>query len=330
MRVVARRHHDATDGRPPTHAAFVPRAADLAVLVLDVAELSDRRAAAHLHDANATRRKTDLRELAFLRDEPGPAAGRPHGRRAAAGLELDAVDRRAGRNVLERQAVAHARLGLGTGENGVADLELVRCEDVALLAIAVPEQREAGGAVRVVLDRQHARGDPVLVALEVHDPVSPFLAAAAVARGHAALRVAAGLTQLALGQALLGLVLRDLRVRRRLPEAADRCERFVLLQRHPLDPFHEVALDLLTFGDGDDGFLPVRSLTDAAAQAPLLAANGHGVHIDDVDLERLRHRGRDLLLRRVLDDLERDRKSTRLNSSHQIISYAVFCLKKKK
>src|SRR5947208_5941288 len=34
-----------------------------------------------------------------------------------------------------------------------------------------------------------------------------------------------------------------------------------------------------------------------------------------------------------VDDVERpaagDRKSTRLNSSHQIISYAVFCLKKK-
>src|SRR5258708_8825202 len=28
--------------------------------------------------------------------------------------------------------------------------------------------------------------------------------------------------------------------------------------------------------------------------------------------------------------VEGDRKSTRLNSSHQIISYAVFCLKKKK
>src|SRR5438552_7082789 len=28
--------------------------------------------------------------------------------------------------------------------------------------------------------------------------------------------------------------------------------------------------------------------------------------------------------------IEQDRKSTRLNSSHQIISYAVFCLKKKK
>src|SRR5947208_12474121 len=32
----------------------------------------------------------------------------------------------------------------------------------------------------------------------------------------------------------------------------------------------------------------------------------------------------------VIDEPLRDRKSTRLNSSHQIISYAVFCLKKKK
>src|SRR5438552_1672347 len=31
----------------------------------------------------------------------------------------------------------------------------------------------------------------------------------------------------------------------------------------------------------------------------------------------------------LLSGYSRDRKSTRLNSSHQIISYAVFCLKKK-
>src|SRR5260221_7826899 len=34
--------------------------------------------------------------------------------------------------------------------------------------------------------------------------------------------------------------------------------------------------------------------------------------------------------RRVSDVMKRDRKSTRLNSSHTVISYAVFCLKKKK
>src|SRR2546430_10621549 len=40
---------------------------------------------------------------------------------------------------------------------------------------------------------------------------------------------------------------------------------------------------------------------------------------------RGRHVGRDQRRRRA-----RDRKSTRLNSSHSQISYAVFCLKKKK
>src|SRR5438034_8521296 len=34
--------------------------------------------------------------------------------------------------------------------------------------------------------------------------------------------------------------------------------------------------------------------------------------------------------RRMGTGLRRDRKSTRLNSSHTVISYAVFCLKKKK
>src|SRR5207244_10555909 len=32
---------------------------------------------------------------------------------------------------------------------------------------------------------------------------------------------------------------------------------------------------------------------------------------------------------KIMENGKRDRKSTRLNSSHQIISYAVFCLKKK-
>src|SRR2546422_10252306 len=38
----------------------------------------------------------------------------------------------------------------------------------------------------------------------------------------------------------------------------------------------------------------------------------------------------DVLLGDVLLELDGDRKSTRLNSSHGYISYAVFCLKKKK
>src|SRR5947209_9542918 len=50
-------------------------------------------------------------------------------------------------------------------------------------------------------------------------------------------------------------------------------------------------------------------------------------HLRQASLSRWRRRDfRSFNLRR----LDRDRKSTRLNSSHANISYAVFCLKKKK
>src|SRR2546429_4227982 len=47
-------------------------------------------------------------------------------------------------------------------------------------------------------------------------------------------------------------------------------------------------------------------------------------------LHRLRTSELDVILRHHCDFRRRDRKSTRLNSSHGYISYAVFCLKKKK
>src|SRR2546430_9007350 len=50
-----------------------------------------------------------------------------------------------------------------------------------------------------------------------------------------------------------------------------------------------------------------------------------GVVGDEADV--LAAKGRELLR---FENVEADRKSTRLNSSHSQISYAVFCLKKKK
>src|SRR3712207_7175406 len=71
-----------------------------------------------------------------------------------------------------------------------------------------------------------------------------------------------------------------------------------------------------------------RSLHRLDADVPAPVAHGGREHHR---LPRLpAHRGRDRwqgLHRRAP---ERDRKSTRLNSSHANISYAVFCLKKKK
>src|SRR5438552_15011727 len=48
-----------------------------------------------------------------------------------------------------------------------------------------------------------------------------------------------------------------------------------------------------------------------------------------IDPDR-RHGGAGAFHEHARQPRQEDRKSTRLNSSHQIISYAVFCLKKKK
>src|SRR5258708_22415947 len=55
--------------------------------------------------------------------------------------------------------------------------------------------------------------------------------------------------------------------------------------------------------------------------------------IADAEHKRIRYRAGQQPQRPMLSPQQvvgKDRKSTRLNSSHQIISYAVFCLKKKK
>src|SRR3989442_10745521 len=67
--------------------------------------------------------------------------------------------------------------------------------------------------------------------------------------------------------------------------------------------------------------LPISRTADLSSSAALRARHGHG--------ERRGARPGDVLS--VGADEDRgDRKSTRLNSSHVRISYAVFCLKKKK
>src|SRR2546430_13570070 len=55
------------------------------------------------------------------------------------------------------------------------------------------------------------------------------------------------------------------------------------------------------------------------------------IHDDKVkELEKKAEEARELLIDTLLEAGSGDRKSTRLNSSHSQISYAVFCLKKKK
>src|SRR3712207_7451932 len=87
---------------------------------------------------------------------------------------------------------------------------------------------------------------------------------------------------------------------------------------------------------------PYTTLFRSPATMPLLAIAGDRVHEDCKDDEEQGRLKIDAPFRqheiadaeedceRAQYEVEEDRKSTRLNSSHANISYAVFCLKKKR
>src|SRR5207248_5865289 len=75
------------------------------VLVVDVADLADRRPARERHPAHLARGQAQDAEALVLRDELDARAGAPRELAAFAGLQLDVVDERAGRDVCERQRV---------------------------------------------------------------------------------------------------------------------------------------------------------------------------------------------------------------------------------
>src|SRR3712207_8524251 len=76
-------------------------------------------------------------------------------------------------------------------------------------------------------------------------------------------------------------------------------------------------------GEASAGAQPLRGLS-------VLIADDNEINVL-VLTEFLRHWGAEVdVVTTGTQAVERDRKSTRLNSSHANISYAVFCLKKKK
>src|SRR5438105_12432616 len=90
----------------------------------------------------------------------------------------------------------------------------------------------------------------------------------------------------------------------------------------PTPPLHSFPtrrssdLDLLILDlmmPGMDGLEVCKALRARGRSTPILMLTAKSTELD-----------------RVLGRLRRDRKSTRLNSSHEWISYAVFCLKKKR
>src|SRR2546429_2231378 len=96
-----------------------------------------------------------------------------------------------------------------------------------------------------------------------------------------------------------------------------------------LSTFRSISSPFFFFNDTATTEIYTLSLHDAL---PIYVVLNHGVGTVSNPLadDREGHAGICLSSTKALAARQRDRKSTRLNSSHGYISYAVFCLKKKK
>ena len=82
----------------------------------------------------------------------------------------------------ERHRVAGLHVDMLAGDDRVADRQALRRQDVGQLAVLVFDQRDEGGAVRIVFEPLDLRRHVELAALEVDDAVGLLVAAAAEAR----------------------------------------------------------------------------------------------------------------------------------------------------
>src|SRR6201986_1134163 len=211
MRVVDRVHGNAADGRALALPAVAARLAELDVAVLGVADLADGRAALDGHPADFTGRHAERCVRAFLGEQLDAGARRPRDLRSATGTHLDRVDDRAGRDRPQRQGVARLDVRARAVLHPVTLLQPLRAEDVALLAVHVVEQRDARGAVRVVLDvRDRGRDAILVVPPEVNQPVGALVPAALVPDGDPPVNVPAALAVQRADQRLLWLTPGDL------------------------------------------------------------------------------------------------------------------------
>src|SRR2546423_5368618 len=106
-------------------------------------------------------------------------------------------------------------------------------KDVAPLAIAVLDERDARGTVRIVLDLLHRRRQPELVASEIDDAVLALVTTTATTHRDVAVIVTTTALLERLDERLLRLLTRDLGEIRDGTEPRARGDRSELTNRHP-------------------------------------------------------------------------------------------------
>jgi len=181
--------------------------------VFFVGNFTNGGAALDVDLANLTRAHTHLGVSTFTSQQRRGCTGGACDLRALANLHLDAMNRRAHRNIADRKGVTDADWRFRAADDGGTNFKATRGNDVSTLAIGVADQRNVRRAVGVVLNALNLRWNRVLVALEVHNTVMVLVAATFMTNRDVTVVVAARLLELRLQQRCVRLTLEQVSAR---------------------------------------------------------------------------------------------------------------------
>src|SRR5262249_30168034 len=117
---------------------------------------------------------------------------------------------RSKRNVADGQRVAGKDVRLRSRHQRVPGLHAYRRDDVSLLPVAIMQERDARGPIRIVLHAGNDSRDPELLTPEIDLPEHALVPATPMAHRDAAVGVASIAAALRPEQTLLRRLLRDL------------------------------------------------------------------------------------------------------------------------
>ncbi len=183
MRVIARVHDEATDSWTNAEVACLSGFAEINEVPIFVTDLTDGRAANGENFTNFARGQAENRVGAIRAKHLSACSGSTAHLSAFPRLKFNVMDEGSIWDVGERAAVADFDIGDLAADDLISDIEVFRTDDVALLAVGISQQCDEGGTVWIVFDSLHGRWDVILVATEVDDTITVFVATADVTAG---------------------------------------------------------------------------------------------------------------------------------------------------
>src|SRR4029453_9571614 len=187
------------------------------------------------HTPDFTAGKRDLRPIGFAGHQGCVGTGTAAAGSTPPGSHFDRMNLHTQRNPAQREAVSHIRRSIGAILDRLSFLQPVGSENVSLFSVGEVQQRDAGAAVWIVLDRSDDGRYAVLVADEVDHSILPLVTAATMAGRDPALVVAAPLLALGTQERFFGPS-----AGRQFGEIADACpaaacgDRVVLFDAHKI------------------------------------------------------------------------------------------------